>query len=974
MNIRKLFTGLLFTSTVILMWAIPVHGAQKTVLDENFDSWQPGKVKGSGNQPGMSIVTDPVVSKPHAFRVAREGSFSSRSFAFTDKVPAGHDYTISFNVMLIGQSSGGLAVLDTNGNSICQLYIRGALQLLVHDTDKLYIPVTGLPDLPLNEWINFELNFNTIGKFYKVKLTDASGKVYDTEQEIMLTSQLPPSHIRISNSLPAKCVAVYDDLKLSYNTEKAVVQRKKIADISGITVESGKNKVVKTFSPSVDFGAFKVENSSAGKIKLRAQNRLGHWFEREYTLSGKNEQYLDDFPESYDIAALEVENTGNTTVSIRNLSVLSLPVLSDQARNRDFNAKLSAEYRLPVYDQQYKGNDKAEFKFINYTEKDIPVTVTVTGRKNGKTTFPERKLVIKPGYTSIYYPLKDLPNGEFITTVKRADGAYFRRLLRHNTPPPAENKPQADMTGLKMYFPDNFYLKNSKNVDFLPIVADMKLIKRDNQLDDETFVFIGDKLFLNEDGKIVVNAHSFNRRYASDSYKAYHAVALDDSMEKWDIRPGHAKIPAQITPFTGYTPEAAKPRWNKKTGPDGKIKYRWYNPAKDGKVVLAEMDAVWANPGDSSTALVGGKIDWQIVNPPRFSVWPIWYKAPGEAVIMTRKPIMVPLPGKCEFEPENGNADINFSQWLSDDGKTFFKARARHLIRYAPFQIPYDNVPHINRINAVFRTKDGVNWEQSYIAPPSTAQPVGSQHYGGKEFRVRDGGGLRVGILTDYDAEDQTFNLELMYSWDGFRWTRYQEAPRFLEAGEPMDKNSFRCGNHFPSGFVKDGKIYHLIIWACNYTHWESEFLAGYNSNIKHINADFLKKELSPRKLETWPPFHNNYGGSWEKLAQDVVTASSTAGVLTYREDGWFRMEAKDVPAEFTTVDFTAGGKMTVNAEVADNGYIKLALVEADGNVFAEKTLEQFDGINTVIFENLPAGKFHVRGQMKNAKLYTIGF
>ena len=957
-----------------LAFSAAAAAAETTAMKENFDGskWQPGPVKSSGGEPGMSITTERAASLPHSFKVARERNYSNISLPVGGKVPPRHNYRMSFRIFIDGQSNGGVTLIDGKNRDICNLYVRGANDLLVHNLKKEYIPCAGLPKLKLNQWLTFEVAADTVNNIFKVKLTEADGTVYASDQENQLTSTEPPVRVRISNCLPRSCVVYYDDFFLAYDNDEAKAQRTELAAISGETLAPGERKT-HVLAPAADVGAFAIEGAKPGKIKVRMMNRLGQWIEPalDFTLTGEKRQELSGFSEYEDSSVVEIVNTGSAPLTYTRLAILSAPVKSSQARDREFNAAMSAEDRLPVYDQQYAGCDRAEFKFINRTQKSIDVTVRVTGRKDGKIAFPERKLAVPPGFTSIWYDLKDLPNGEYITTVSRADGASFRRLLRHATAPKCTTHPREDLSGQKIFFPDGFYLASHQNLKFLPVQADWKLIPRDNPFADDTFIFIGDKLFQTADGKIAVNAHSFDRRYTTASMKKWHAVAADDTMNEWQIGEGHLTLPAgQVDPFYGHLPEAARSDFSNRRG---KLTYSWYDPAKHGPADLRQIDLVWVNPGDGSNVLSGNKVDWQIVDPPRFSTWPIWYRSPGEAVIMTRQPVIGVMPGKCEIEPENSAADVNVGQWLSDD-KTLFRARARRRIRHEPFQIPYDNAPHIARIDAVFRSSDGVNWEQTYMAPPSLAKPVGSQHYGGKQFTVKGGAGLRVGVLTDYDALDQTFNLELIYSWDGFRWTRFQEAPAFLPAGKAGDRNSFRCGNHFPSGFVKNGRCYHLLTWSCNYTHFQSEVVAQFNDSVKHITGKWMKDYFGPRQLDQWPPFKEYFQGSWDRLAEDTRTASDTVGVMSYREDGWFRAEAGNDEAKFVTLPIRAAGGMTVNAEVAPGGFLELEVIDAGGRVAASRRLEKFDAIDETIFDKLPEGRFTIRGKMKNARLYTLGF
>jgi len=61
----------------------------------------------------------------------------------------------------------------------------------------------------------------------------------------------------------------------------------------------------------------------------------------------------------------------------------------------DFAAKVDAEYRLPVYDLQYAGHERAQLTFVNHTDSDIPVIVTLHERTFGNDCGHPRKVLLR---------------------------------------------------------------------------------------------------------------------------------------------------------------------------------------------------------------------------------------------------------------------------------------------------------------------------------------------------------------------------------------------------------------------------------------------------------------------------------------------------------------------------------------------------------------------------------------------------
>ncbi len=113
--------------------------------------------------------------------------------------------------------------------------------------------------------------------------------------------------------------------------------------------------------------------------------------------------------------------------------------------------------------------------------------------------------------------------------------------------------------------------------------------------------------------------------------------------------------------------------------------------------------------------------------------------------------------------------------------------------------------------------------------------------------------------------------------------------------------------------------------------------------------------------------------GGYEGIAKHCSKQNSSAGVLTFRVDGWFAVVADDEEGTFTTNVLTGAKNMSANYEVQKDGYIFIELKDINGNVLQTKHLTG-DSLNAPVFENIPVKEFYLDVKMKNAKIYALYF
>ena len=1004
---KQLNRLVLFIALVAFAATVPA----RVILQQNFDDanvFQPGPLSAgqaadalggswrvqASKPDDFTVTTEQPASAPHALKVLRQVGAGAAILNF--RPDEGYDFTFECKVRC---TTGDGIVLHMNkegaGKVFAGILLQAEAKPSGYTAEGGWMVDKTLPAVPAGQWFTCRVNFNASERFYTIDIVTPDGKVAAGELPYPLLVDGVCDRVHFINILPVGCHSYVDDVVVTQADEPAVGNRTLLnpkasspdaalaALLAGqegasYAAKPGQSAVIE-FAPEADVNALILKAAGGDalpQVTVKALNLLGHWVDLGSGLSADAQGFLI-VPPTQKITKLTLDFAAPVALAACRLYS---PLSAGQGQlDMDFAKIVDAEYRLPVYDLQYDGHENAQLTFVNHTEAAIPVIVTMQERGSGQDYGTPREVLLPPGKSDIIYDLNGMPNGEYITRIidNRDPDAQkhgtLERLLRLRTSPPCTETPWKEVTGQKIFFPDGFYLAAQENVDFVPGVAEKHLAVHGVPGEDDKWVYYADDIFIDKDGRIRINYHTQNRLWQTASTKSFNAVALDDTLDKWESSEGTVSVPPQKRPMDSKLPDAAKPDWQPKPGPDGKIAYHFYDAEKDGPVKLNQVNLDMISPSAPGTAGYK-KYEWGVMKPAACTIWPVWYKAPGEAVILSRTPLVDTFPPSGALEPPNSGSDLGFGQWLSDDGKTLYMGHGRHLIRYMPYIARYDNLWDRARIVAVWRTTDGLHWEQNYVAPPSDNKPYADQSYGGLHFNVPDGAGLRIAFFDRYSAYYQQISWELIYSWDSFRWTRYQDKPQFLPNGPLGD--FFHGGGYVGNKAIeKDGKFYQLMSWVNDHYHFQSEIVHGSNPTAKGFTADYMRRRYEPRHLEEWPFFQKHFGGSWEKLAQHTQNATSGFGVIVYRKDGYFAATAGDAPARLVTTSFTAQGGLKANAAVDNGGWLEVRLLQGGQPVEGyAKRLEACDDVAIPLFDTLPKGEFQVEITMKNARLYTLQF
>ncbi len=731
--------------------------------------------------------------------------------------------------------------------------------------------------------------------------------------------------------------------------------------------------------------------SRATVYRLEGLNRAGQWrklAERSASVgdSDSKERRHDFEPIELLQLRLHIEDSndtrkrvGNKTVEKKAVILREIQLFADKkaaVAAGNFTKHLFGEFRLPVYRDQ---SEAALHLHNSRPNQEVhSVNIDLRERASGKTAGKTRKVGLAPGVNIVRLPLDGLADGEYIATITdgKSGRAAFRRLLRlqRSKQPPLPSSP-VNLTGRKMFFPDAHLLDTHTNIHFVPARAEMiQVVKPDSVKTGH--IRHGYQVYVDRQDRLHVPFYTVDRQWSRESRKHYLASQVTPGSDEWTytqtatvVVPGKVR---QKDPINSEPPMAAKPDWKPKPR-NGNIAFRFYDQEKDGRVDLRQVKFEYTRRY-SATSVLGekGKIDWGDFTPPSSSTFPIWYKSPGEAVILTKTPLLRDNISSGEFEAQTDSNDNFVGQWISDDGKTLSYSRGRLLKRYPPFTALYDNLAPASRIIAIVSTTNGLDWNYSYMIPPDENLPPIAQQYGAVVSRVPGGNGLKQAFVSRYLAREQSSSIELAYSWDGANWRSFPSEKIFIDNGPPGTWNAgFMSITRSAVVIGKDA--YQLISWVDQKFHFYGEI--DKRADFDQLDGPALKKYFAGRELEKWPHFETL--GGYDGIAADAHRAGFSVGLAKYRVDGLFGLRADSGKiGKFTTRLIVAQGAMTANAKIAADGVLEMELLDSRGGILPNFTrrLSAVDGLNLAVFSKLPAEPFRVRVRMWNSILHTVSF
>lgn len=610
--------------------------------------------------------------------------------------------------------------------------------------------------------------------------------------------------------------------------------------------------------------------------------------------------------------------------------------------------ELQAEYKMPIY----RNAKCADLTIVVPENGPKKATVDIFAPDGSKVRTDTFKL--KPGENHcIVKKIAKFEDGRYVTMVNLGD-TTLKRLLRieHVADIQAPTEP---IKYRKLIFtPDNYmFEKISKN---LKIEYSKPEIYEAVPNRDSIVVYIGGNSFYKTaDGKFAINvvANPYVERYGLYAKHPYYYTAVADQPEGPYVRLPEGERPApgvgggRMHLFTGGAMMCSDHL-------DGK--FELYDPAKHGTYKLTDIRiAQQIDPKDFGCVKASYRTYWSYVT-----------TSTGDTVFLSDKPVFQDIPVYHADQWDTGfTTNDNFgNSWLSEDGKTLYIARGQTVRRDAPYDLAYDMVD--GRILTVYSTQDGKDWKyvHSFTSNGERDTPY-TQQYGARICKMEDAG-LYLVFVEHFVGDMQQSSLDLDYSRDG---VNFYDAPGDGPFLYTDDLDAFYFGGlyNFDTDIVQHGKKYYqMVAQVMTWPHFFPEPLFARN-HLAEITAEDYERIFRYRGLKEKLPYFDKVGG-WEGLAKLTREGHSSIAVISYRADGWFGVKAGNKTGCFTTNPIMGGGKLTVNAEIADNGFIEIEML---GNGPKQKVTLHGDDLHLPAFD-LPEGPCKLRVKMRNANLYTM--
>ncbi len=214
----------------------------------------------------------------------------------------------------------------------------------------------------------------------------------------------------------------------------------------------------------------------------------------------------------------------------------------------------------------------------------------------------------------------------------------------------------------------------------------------------------------------------------------------------------------------------------------------------------------------------------------------------------------------------------------------------------------YPDEPHLMNKRRVFSAASNSLWEwpvlRDLLTPDDVEDNLDDQFYSMPIIRTGD---LYIGFLNVFHDTDNTMNVQLLYSRDGFHWTRAERGRPFLDLGDP-----------------KAGA-------------WDPFLVEISNSVVVRDDAIRIYYGGSAAHHDWW--MYGEQEGL-EDMPDQAGVCRTALGLATLRPEGFFSLDSTLRPGLLLTRPFTsAGDRLVVNAVCAPGGYLEVELTDADDQV-----------------------------------------
>lgn len=608
-------------------------------------------------------------------------------------------------------------------------------------------------------------------------------------------------------------------------------------------------------------------------------------------------------------------------------------------------AEVQAEFTMPIY----RNPSQAELTVV------VPEKMDSLRAASVSVVSPEGKEVwngsfrLSPGCNAcVLKNIGSLSPGRYMATVTAGE-TTMKRMLRIERIP-AMPRPDGPIRFRKIFFtPDDWLFESFRDLEIR--YSETKLTEAHYSSRPDVVRLRGRSFSRAVDGTYVIRGqeHTY-RRGVLDTNEPRRFTVQSPS-------PDGPYVPVATAPETEPHKDIFKSFHILGSAP-GRQQYEMYDPARHGTYTLRDIGVVQnMEPYDFGCVQAGHRTYWVVAQ-----------TSSGKTVFLRKEPLFrdVPLYTGDSFDDGFTTNDNFGNSWLSDDGKTLYLARGQTVRRFAPYDVPYDLLPNSSRILTIYSTVDGVDWR--YCHSISSCGPLDnpfSQQYDA-DIRFMPDAGLHLAFINAYDSETQQIYLDLKYSRDGVNFYDFTDSHPFAKTANPFD---WYFGELFTEQeIVQVGDRYYQLANGTSLPHYFAEPLFRHNAQSE-ITAEDFKSIFAKRRFAESLPYFKSIGG-WEGVAEQARKGHYSVGVMSYRADGWFGARAGSREGAFVTRPIEGGGKLSVNAKVAQDGLLRIELLDAKSRVLDTATVRG-DSIKAPAFA-MPEGNFRLRVTMRRADLYTM--
>ena len=566
---------------------------------------------------------------------------------------------------------------------------------------------------------------------------------------------------------------------------------------------------------------------------------------------------------------------------------------------------------------------------------------------------------VQPGWNSCEIPVEALEDGRHLTVVTTASQS-LTRLLRLETVPEVAAPMGAISDRVLLFTPDDYMFASfdSKHLDIA--FCKPELTKIMEAPGEDALVVDGSRLRRTVDGRYAVNITELvyeNRLLFSPHARRYQAIAdkpegpytiIDRSEMPASERPSEPNV---LQNFGGMNTRRI----------DMNRKYEFYDPEKHGTYSFNSLFMIQnMDPHDYGCVKAGYRTYWCLAE-----------TSTGDIVFLSDKPVFTDVPFYNKDTLDTGfYTNDNFcNAWMSREGTELYYGRCQTVRRFPPYDLPFDILPNSSRILTLYKTRDGKDWEYVHtFTANGPGEDAFFQQYGACVSKIK-GSGLLLCFVQAYKGLHQQIGIDMVYSRDGVNFHDFNNKELFVETSDP---SSWYFGELYAVNEVleHDGRYYQLINMASIHPHFFANPLFMHDRQCEITGEDYRYQFEDKRFRDYWPYFDEI--GGWQGLGEHGCKDRYFFGVMSYRADGWFGIEAGKETGSFKTREIAGGESLNINAATEEGGRIVLKLYDEQGRKVGKKVFVG-DHLHSQVFDLGECGKsFSIAVKMRKAKIYAM--